>query len=65
MRETDVERALWPSQTAVEFRREAGSLLQHHVQPLEGVDVSAPVPFFDEVLLDPRLPRIEPDVGGS
>lgn len=62
--ETHVERALWPSQAAVEFRCETVALLQHHVQPLEGVDVSVPVPPLDEVLLDPRLPRVEPDVGG-
>jgi hypothetical protein len=62
--EAGVKGAFGLGQAAVKFRCEAGSLLQHHVQPLEGVDVSVPVPFFDEVLLDPRFPWVEPDVGG-
>lgn len=65
VREAGVKGAFRLEQAAVEFGCEAGALLQHQVQPLERVDVSVPVPLVDEVLLYPRLPRVEPGVGGD
>lgn len=63
--EAGVEGALRPKEGSLEFGCEAVSLLQHQVQPLERVDVPVPVALLDEVLLYPRFPRIDADVGSQ